>query len=1130
MTNGDDGVCDGPAEVVRQLEYINRSVEELSAQLARGQTTSVGTADEKMRKAFQQHIIDYTNVCPEVEVTAEFLEVSSFNVVDATFWADIVVHLDWEEYNFVENIHYSFDHRTQKPKLTEMVLESEHTFNPAVYIDNGVEVEVTKSDAYPRIHRHVSRKNSKGTEVESAWLTKMFHFVGMFKVANVDARVFPFDMHQLAVKVRSRPLPGTTTLGDLRIVRLKCPLLRRYEELEYLAAERNRRRTGAVAINFYLPLRPDRFTDEDLAGVHSHHWKMVQKSLLQHVDEVAINVRIGELSVCAFGGRTVETHASDAYQLEVVVVRDWRNYLFDFVLRILMVFVGLCSVFVPYTPDALSSRLGITLTINLTLVTFTIERPSAVEELTYETWYDRFSKIMFGFSLITAFENLVAFVHCYGTFRYGMDESILGYGGWFEESDLCMTGMCHSTKVDCIFFFFAIISTLLIFIWFLISGQQHQIALLIDVERVLHRPSKVNQPGGNASDGSAGKPIGSLMVRVDSCSKVSTGTGFDSCDSDIKLARALAWAMPLLPLAPRLWVWCARRRCSFRWGRRLATQTGQQTLRMLGKASSARIWPIREETSPGGNETPGIWLARYLGKWPIIEPAEPVQILDIGTGETGFYRFHRRRLSNGQPLIYMKGDKVSTNFMEQFVRNADGVQKFVDELINNFFGGSSSPLARSNQPLLGDTKPCTSGTSGTRQKKKILIGPTGKVRQMLTSSERAMREFEEFIQNVTKAMLDVDLLVELILFVPGEDDSATCELLATEWLVQHGDLDVMRIQPGANNEPFAGFELNQAFMRARGATTGGGDQMIVVEDFLREFNDLKNAEIDVDFLARKFEEAAMLSGAATNSSADFSELCLVFRESPSLMRALVRNRLFQGTIAAGGGAVQVAVKREAPGPQLRRQSSTGSITSGTRLRSGEILNLPVGNRTPLIGDGGPALLPKEKPPSTDMVKAWKEQILQEWSRLNDNGEVPSRMDGKLRGLFVGISAVFYAAKRAECTELILPKAEFLKKLDAKLNYLIENPPAPKSTADRGVEYDHKDVSNLALVHTVVDKVLHDTAWIVCKRQWKAQLATLEFDDEELEEETPEAELPEYVATWVLGFYLNQSHLLARGGR
>merc|ERR1719163_1413915 len=111
-------------------------------------------------------------------------------------------------------------------------------------------------------------------------------------------------------------------------------------------------------------------------------------------------------------------------------------------------------------------------------------------------------------------------------------------------------------------------------------------------------------------------------------------------------------------------------------------------------------------------------------------------------------------------------------------------------------------------------------------------------------------------------------------------------------------------------------------------------------------------------------------------------------------------------------------------------------------------------------------------------------------------ELPSQC----RGLFVGISAVFYAAKAAGCAGKILPRDVFLGKLHAKINELME----------KGGQAG-RDLANLTLVASLVEFILHRSALIVCKRNWKVGEGG--------------AEPADFVATWTLGMYLKHSGVM-----
>ncbi|CAE8611523.1 unnamed protein product [Polarella glacialis] len=92
-------------------------------------------------------------------------------------------------------------------------------------------------------------------------------------------------------------------------------------------------------------------------------------------------------------------------------------------------------------------------------------------------------------------------------------------------------------------------------------------------------------------------------------------------------------------------------------------------------------------------------------------------------------------------------------------------------------------------------------------------------------------------------------------------------------------------------------------------------------------------------------------------------------------------------------------------------------------------------------------------------------------------------------------------------------AVFVERLGAKLADLLANPPAPKKCKPgQDQVFDHREFANLVLVREVVSRVMADTAWIVCKRNWRAAPVTVSEGQE----------LPKYVATWSLGFFLNQA--------
>jgi len=476
-----------------------------------------------------------------------------------------------------------------------------------------------------------------------------------------------------------------------------------------------------------------------------------------------------------------------------------------------------------------------------------------------------------------------------------------------------------------------------------------------------------------------------------------------------------------------------------------------------------------------------------------------------------------------------KMDNTRT-FKQQFVDDEHGAQAFADELVQQF-----QPDERIDSFRASCTRSQARG-----KRRKILVGPTGQNRHTLLQRASAARAMETWMEKVKSLLQDrMDMPVDLLLFVPTESDEATFELIATEWLVQRGDLDVIAIPSSGARVPFGQLELSQALTRANKTRGSGGPASgFTLQEFIWEFSDLVDQDLDEDFLRKKFRQAVNMRkfqqaarGAHQLDSAvvDAAALSETFRKSPQLMRALVKSRLFNGTLSAGGGSCQITVKPDRSDEQRRRSVSIST-------RSSDPFSVKLGNKTPMNGDT--PLFPKDAPMSEKLIEAWRCRIQDELLSM----DLPAKLNKGLRGVYIGISAVYYAAESAKCHERLLPKAEFLARLDERVRKLLEDQPLPSDQGGRQV-YDHREFSNLVLVHEIISSVLADSAWIVCKRKWRAQPAGLEVaalpgNAEPAPKSAdpaagsgspsplPEVQafplkLPEYVATWSLGLFLSR---------
>lgn len=1172
-----------------------------------------------MERAYLDSAIDYTDKRPPVEVTVEILDVTEISVTKLSFDASFKVTLDWEEPDFIEGIHYSQDMRSGGFVLSKWLLEDPNSFNPRITIANGVNLkgeETSDQDERSSIDPKVRRLVTRSSGNESVWLTKEYSFEGTLLCQHVDAHMFPFDMQRLPIKIKSLPQAGLTTLGTERQVRLVNPRLRPAEEawLRHQAATRSGRVKAAAGVrrprggtSFCVDDNWEKI-DNKQAHVWSMHWEELSTddpaaAAGEGAEEAGQKVQVGEMQVCAFGGSNPQY---DEYIFEIVVVRVWMAYWFDFYIQILLLVVSLCSVWVPFNDDTIANRLSISLTVVLSIVFFATVKPAAIGELTYVTWHDRFEHITVFIATLIALENVWVYLECWGMDRDGIPDFVLGTGMILGES-LCEEGFMRTSSLDGLFWIVVVVSILLIFLWIMVSAQVYQLRYLARVMDDLNRfDATEDGPTASLAVGSTPpreqmeflktphtprktffsqrRPKGHgkanrLSVNTEGGRKVAR---FENRSSDADLVLCIAsHGLPLLRIWPSFWVrlvrgklscscceplvailkgWagaccaCCRRRCSSccRGGAREdpgeGSPRGRTSYRQGPVVGPRRSFtdgerPSSPEASP--NATSDAWIRRFVGIRPVLARDEPAYIVDVGTGELGFYQY-RWRPPNGapegtKPMLFVETsgklrlDQDST-FQEEFVQADYGVERFVEELLERF--NLAGPTGNMRTTMRASSRGAAIRLDGTqplqrRRKVKVLLGPTGQNRNNLIQSAEASAALEAWVRAV-EDLLDKTVASDVLLFVPSEQDEATYELWATEWLVQNGDLDVQNVHEGAHGVPFAGLELSQALMRAgRPRASGGSPSVFALLDFVREFQDLTDTGLDNDFLEVMFTKAAAES--SLDETADASAISGLFRRCPQLMRGLVKSRLFNGTISAGGGSCQITVKPEFSQRRergLRRQKSEdfsrtrakAASNSNSVFRNSEFHCVKLGNKTPLTGLA--PMWPKHEPMTEQRIEDWRALIREEMDFM----DLPPRLQRNLRGLYVGISAVYYAASLANCAETIMPKTIFLGKIADKLRDLLEDPPAPKAGPSGGQpSYDHRAFANLALVYEVVDYVLADTAWIVCKRNWKAQPADVEavlngVESEGLEQEE-EAEVeasPTYVATWSLGFFLNQA--------
>jgi len=393
-----------------------------------------------------------------------------------------------------------------------------------------------------------------------------------------------------------------------------------------------------------------------------------------------------------------------------------------------------------------------------------------------------------------------------------------------------------------------------------------------------------------------------------------------------------------------------------------------------------------------------------------------------------------------------------------------------------------------------------SATKGPLKKEKIVMGLTGANRQLIRDDEKGRAKLDALIKavNVELEMYNV----EIIPYSPEDKDEAMYELCATEWLVQWGDLGV------------AGMTMSPAYR----TLSGGRDTQVSLEDVQEEYKYLRaDSELKRAFCAagKEDDESFRRQNSDGKTSIPLSvrpvEFYNAFDANPALIRALVRSRMFTGTLSAGSGSCQMTLR-----------------STGPSVETSQVHSVPLGNRTPLVSmeitDGVEnTLFGKHLGKTRELAQellldgpigkckatrpAWSEdgpvdkERLTLWYNLLQACADERGFASQKRGLFVGISAIFYAAKLAGCDQMVLERDAFIAKLDAKRDALL----AKGGTDGRGL-------ANLTLVMALVDFSLHRSAKLVCKRNWKVGPANA-------------IESVDFVATWTLGMYLKHSGVM-----
>jgi len=562
---------------------------------------------------------------------------------------------------------------------------------------------------------------------------------------------------------------------------------------------------------------------------------------------------------------------------------------------------------------------------------------------------------------------------------------------------------------------------------------------------------------------------------------------------------------------------------------------------------------------------------------------EELRVMDVGSGEIGFYSF---QLDDEDGQVHMMGADVKKlkyengkQFNAQFLHSEEdmtfpGARVLAAEIIESFKlkelapadysggapvpGGSQSMAhpainvpdtidspshgqAVVEQARQGSKSPALDDDDGMLN---LVMGLTGANRELLISDPMAEDRLNRFCDVLNEHLRKVNLKCTPL--IPLASDEATYELWASEWLVQHGDLDVV-------NQ----VKLWQAFRSLRDGRAG---ESCTLEEVLYEYADLdaerhlrevfqlcvlqkQNVSLDlsstleqsgVTVTAGAIEEAQSAGAppSETNAKVELSPekphlqfdswlgatisprkvsgiqaaaeiscdaFYKAFEASEPLLRALTREKLFSGTLSAGAGSCQVTSRCR------------------TRFEASKVASIPLGNRTPLLSfdldsksSADHVLMSPQYPDTRKSARRFlatnkdqaaihkmSEERLADWKDLVGNAVREHGMSQGQRGLFLGISAIYYAAKEAQIADRLVSRDEFLTAVQLRVERLM---------IEGGS--DERAIANLTLVLVLVEHVLHKSAQLVCRRRWSV------------------SGRDEFVATWSLGFFIR--HVLHKG--
>jgi len=367
----------------------------------------------------RQKIPKYGRGLPDVEVTFVVNSLSSLDVRDSAFLADFTLILDWTDPNLKRHTHYTEDLQTQKLQFFPAMIP--HIFSPKIILDNSVGIvdPLPGSDSQPLIQAETTR---------GLWLTQTQRYRGRFSCNTTWYYRFPMDAHGLPISLRSQ-----------------------------------------------------RWGPHDVPTLCNPKLRHVDRRMLHHQDQFRFRhcieeegIHLGDLSFFGFGVRALESeHSSDrrspdTYEILLIVRRGVFRHVCTCLILSMMTVTGAYSLFCTLSVDGLAGRLSINVTVLLSMVAFTVQRPSAIEPVPYNTLYDNYVHVCTCCTVFSCLFNLLTYITCFEVME-GCDECVDQHLSVCDHVDSVGT-----TVLDCSFFFGLVCVLVLYWIYLAITIVRDQ--------------------------------------------------------------------------------------------------------------------------------------------------------------------------------------------------------------------------------------------------------------------------------------------------------------------------------------------------------------------------------------------------------------------------------------------------------------------------------------------------------------------------------------------------------------------------------------------------------------------------------------------------------------------------------